>query len=73
MLRILWVNPLGTETYDEGIAEIIDEVKRPDVEAKVVHLSKGPVHVEYHYYEHLSLHETLRWVWWADKTDLTQQ
>ena len=67
MLRILWVNPLGTDMYDEGITKIINEVKRSDVEVKVVHLSRGPIHVEYHYYEHLSLHETLKWIWWADK------
>ncbi len=67
MLKILWINPLGTDMYDEGIAEILNEIKRPDVEAKVVHNSEGPIHVEYHYYEHLTLHETLKWIWWADK------
>jgi allantoin racemase len=47
--------------------ETIKKIKRPDVEAKVVHLSKGPVHMEYHYYEHLNLGETLEWVKWAEK------
>lgn len=69
MLKILWVNPLGTDMYDEGITKIINEVKRSDVEAKVVHNSEGPVHVEYHFYEHLNLHETLKWIWWADRND----
>jgi allantoin racemase len=67
MLKILWVNVPGTDMYDEGTIKIINEVKRSDVEAKVVHVSKGPIHVEYHYYEHLNLHETLKWIWWADK------
>jgi allantoin racemase len=53
--------------YDEGIIKIINEIKRPDVEAKIVHLSKGPIHLEYHYYEHLTLGETLEWVRWAEK------
>lgn len=67
MLKILWINPLGTDMYDEGITDIINEIKRPDVEAKVVHLSKGPIHVEYHYYEHLNMGETLEWVKRAEK------
>jgi len=28
--------------YDEHIRKIIKEIKRPDVEAVVAHLSKGP-------------------------------
>lgn len=67
VLRILFINPVGTGIFDEAMLEIINEVKRPDVEVKVVHLSKGPVHVEYHYYEHLNLGETLEWVRWAEK------
>ena len=67
VLRILYINPVGTDIFDEAMLETINEVKRPDVEVKVVHLSKGPVHVEYHYYEHLNLGETLEWVRWAEK------
>jgi allantoin racemase len=67
MLRILYVNPIGTDVLDKGVLETIKKVKRPDVEAKVVHLSKGPVHMEYHYYEHLNLGETLEWVKWAER------
>jgi len=67
MLRILWINPLGTDMYDEHIRKIIEEIKRPDVEATVVHLSKGPIHIEYHYYEHLAMGEVFQWVRWAEK------
>jgi allantoin racemase len=67
MLRILFINPIGSDIVDEGMLETIKKIKRPDVEAKVVHLSKGPVHMEYHYYEHLNLGETLEWVKWAEK------
>jgi allantoin racemase len=45
----------------------INEVKRTDARPKVVSLRKGPVHLEYHYYEHLNLGETLGWVKWAGK------
>jgi allantoin racemase len=67
LLKILFINPLGTDIYDKHMLDTINEVKRSDVRAKVVHLRKGPVHVEYHYYEHLNLGETLDWVRWAEK------
>jgi allantoin racemase len=47
--------------------DTINEVKRPDVKSKVVSLRRGPVHLEYHYYEHLNLGETLGWVRRAEK------
>jgi allantoin racemase len=47
--------------------DTINEVKRTDAKPKVVSLRKGPVHLEYHYYEHLNLGETLGWVRWAEK------
>jgi allantoin racemase len=62
MLKILYVSPVGSDVFDKDVLETIRKVKRSDVEAKVVHLSKGPAHVEYHYYEHLNLGETLEWV-----------
>ena len=67
MLKILYINPIGTRAFDEHMLETINEVKRLDVKPKVVHLRKGPVHLEYHYYEHLNLDETLEWVKWAEK------
>lgn len=67
LLKILFINPLGTDAYDEHMLDTINQIKRPDVSPKVVHLRKGPIHVEYHYYEHLNLHETLNWVRWAEK------
>jgi allantoin racemase len=67
MLKILYISPVGSDVFDRNALETIKKVKRPDVEAEVVHLSKGPPHVEYHYYEHLNLGETLEWVKWAEK------
>ena len=67
MLKILFINPMGTDVYDKHMLETINDIKRPDVRPKVVHLRKGPIHLEYHYYEHLNLHETLDWVRWAEK------
>jgi len=67
VLKILFINPIGTDVFDGHMLKTINEIKRPDVEVKVVHLSKGPVHLEYHYYEHLNLDETLEWIKWAEK------
>jgi len=66
MLKILFINPVGTDAFDEHILKTIHQVKRPDVEVKVVHLTSGPVHLEYHYYEHLNMDEMLKWVKWAE-------
>ena len=68
MLKIMWINPLTSRKANEKILRIINEVKRPDVEGTSVYLKeKGPAHVEYHYYEHLNMHGTLRWVKRAEK------
>ena len=66
-MKILFINPIGTDAFDKHMLKTINEVKRPDAKVKVVHLKKGPVHLEYHYYEHLNLGETLEWVRWAEK------
>jgi allantoin racemase len=60
MLKILWINPVGTALYDEHMLGILRGIKRPDVEPFVTHLEKGPDHLEYHYYEHLVADELLR-------------
>lgn len=63
MLKIMWIDPITSKKANEKIRKTINGIKRPDVEATAVYLKeKGPIHVEYHYYEHLNLHETLRWV-----------
>jgi len=58
---------VGTGAFNKHMLDTINEVKRTDVKPKVVSLRKGPVHLEYHYYEHLNLGETLGWVKWAEK------
>lgn len=58
---------MGTDIYDEHMLDTINAIKRSDVKAKVVHLRKGPTHLEYHYYGHLNLDETLNWVRRAEK------
>jgi len=57
--KIMFINPVGTAAFDEHISSILDRVRRNDVQPTVVHLAKGPNHLEYHYYEHLVTHDML--------------
>ncbi|GAG15231.1 unnamed protein product, partial [marine sediment metagenome] len=65
--RILWINPIGTSVFDEPIRELIDREKRLETTVNVVSLSRGPQHLEYHYYEALVLADVLHSVKRAEK------
>jgi len=66
-MRILWINPVGTDVFDAPMLELLQQVKRPDTSVEVVSLKRGPHHVEYHYYEALILTEMLHTVKRAEK------
>jgi len=66
-MKIVFINPVGTGEADKHMYRVINAVKRPDVEAKVIHMSQGPVHLEYHYYAHLIMDEMLRAIRKAEK------
>ena len=51
MTRVLWINPLGTDVFDDPIREELERVKRPDTEVDVRSLGRGPHHLEYACYE----------------------
>ena len=57
--RILWINPLGTNAFDEGIHEMLIKSKEPETEITVVSLKRGPQHVEYHFYDTLVVMDLL--------------
>jgi len=59
MSRILFIDPVGTDLYDAPIQEFIDGAKGPQTQVDVVSLARGPMHLEYHYYEALVLADTL--------------
>ena len=67
MLRIMWIDPVASKGINEKIRKTINEVKSPDVEPTIVYIKEGPTHVEYHFYEHLNMHGTLKWVKKAEK------
>lgn len=60
--RILWVNTVGWDAFDQPIAEILAAIKAPDTEVEVVSLAmEGPVtHVEYRAYEALTYADIVR-------------
>lgn len=57
--RVLWINPLGSDLFDAPIREYLDSAKSSSTEIKVISLDRGPMHLEYHYYEALVLTDTL--------------
>jgi len=65
--RILWINPVGSNLFDQPIKEFLDRAKRPETTIDVVSLGRGPMHLEYHYYESLILADTLHEVRRAEK------
>lgn len=60
--RILWINPVGTDGYDAPILEYLNTAKGDDTVIDVKSLSRGPMHLEYYYYETLVLPDTLKMV-----------
>jgi len=58
-VKILWINPIGTDLFDVPIGEFIGNATAPGTEIDVVSLPRGPMHLEYHYYEALVLADTL--------------
>jgi len=65
--RILFLNTVGTDVYNQQMKEFLEVGKRSTSEVDVVSLPKGPLHVEYHYYRALALVDTLHSVKKAEK------
>ncbi len=57
--RILWINPIGSDDFDPPMQVFLETGKHPETEIDVVSLNRGPLHLEYHYYEALILADTL--------------
>jgi allantoin racemase len=51
-MRILYINPVGTDIYDEAMYDVLARARRPDTEVDLVSVpSTRPDHLEYHSYE----------------------
>jgi allantoin racemase len=62
MSKILFINPVGTDLFDQPIKKYLESAKNPGTQLEVVSLDRGPMHLEYHYYEALVLADTLNTV-----------
>ncbi|WP_313343668.1 aspartate/glutamate racemase family protein [Sedimentibacter sp.] len=67
MSKILWINPIGTNIYDEKINRVLAEIKQPMNLVDVISLKKGPEHLEYMYYEALVTPDILHIIKQAEK------
>ena len=57
--RVLWINPVGFNGFDKSIRDVLEQAKRPNTTVDIVSLKKGPLHLQYHYYEALVLTDVL--------------
>ncbi|HIH96230.1 MAG TPA: hydantoin racemase [Thermoplasmata archaeon] len=57
--KILYINPVGTDIFDQQIKEILKKESQADTEIEVASLKKGPCHLEYYSYETLVLPDIL--------------
>ena len=60
-MKILWINPIGTNIFDDEIYSRLLKIKYPESDIEVVSLRKGkPLHLEYHSYEALVAPDIIR-------------
>ena len=60
--RILYIDPVGIELVSEEGVQLLMSNKQEGTELTMVHLPRGPEHVEYRYYEALVLVDILHLV-----------
>lgn len=60
-MRILWIDPVGTDVFSGDMHRILKQARRPETHVDVVSLSdKRPKHLEYHAYEGLVVADIIR-------------
>ncbi len=60
-MRILWIDPIGTDQFSHDIANILHRVRREGTEVEAVCLApERPKHLEYHAYEALVIGDIVR-------------
>jgi allantoin racemase len=60
-MRILWINPIGTDVFDNDIRNVLNQARRADTHVEVVSLpGDRPKHLEYHAYEGLVVGDIVR-------------
>ena len=60
-MKILWINPVGTDVFDADMRKILNDVKQEATQVDVVSLPEDrPKHLEYHAYEGLVVGDIVR-------------
>jgi allantoin racemase len=60
-MRILWIDPIGTDQFSHDMARILQQARREGTEVEVVALAPDrPKHLEYHAYEALVIGDIVR-------------
>lgn len=66
-MKLLVLNPFGTDKYDETVKRIIKPVKRDDVDFIVDHLARGPEYYDFWYFRQLAEVDVIEKVIKAEK------
>jgi allantoin racemase len=67
MTRVLWINPVGTDSFDAPLGAELEGAKRADTEVEVRSLERGPHHLEFHAYEAMVVPDVLAMVVQAER------
>ena len=69
--KVLWINPVGYDAYDQPMADFVKDIKRPEINVEFVSfdLSPAPVHLEYRTYEALVIGDIIRTTRYAAEND----
>ncbi len=61
-IRIMWLNPLGIDAYDQPMADYMATIKSPNAQVDTVSfaMNASPNHLEYRTYEALMIGDTVR-------------
>ena len=59
-IKILYINPVGTNAFDEPMRNFLNQYKSQDTEVTVVSLPRGPWHLEYYSYDALVIPDVLK-------------
>jgi allantoin racemase len=67
-MRILWIDPLGTDVFTPNMFKILEATKRDGTEVEAISLpADRPKHLEYHAYEGLVVSDLVRIAYEASK------
>lgn len=66
--KILFINPVGTDVFDQPYMEMLREIKEPTTDIDVVSFPQnGPKHIEYSCYEMMVMPELMKTIRRADQ------